>query len=284
MNFDSTLELEGAPVYMSYGGGKSPHYKLNSWIRECIGFQPHHAYLEPFAGMAGVFIARPKVRCEILNDLNGNVVSWWRCVRDYGDEFQHMIRWTPNSRLEYENALSILKNLPLKLPKQESKESLLKRGLAMHIVLCCSLGTIMDSGSFKSSFKRRSFVQRDLSIIRKRIATVQLENRCALSILDRSSDVKDITIYVDPPYPTSYENIYSTAPLEYDDLSKLLQAQKGQVSISGYDDEWDHLGWHKSTCEGILCASSIFGRSRRERTHALWQNYRPMPAPPSLFD
>ena len=35
-------------------------------------------YIEPFGGMFGVGLNRPKSAVEIYNDLNGRAVNWWR--------------------------------------------------------------------------------------------------------------------------------------------------------------------------------------------------------------
>ena len=51
--------------------------------------------------MAGVLLARQPAKLEILNDLNGRVINWWRAVRDEPDEFGYLVEHTPLSRDEF---------------------------------------------------------------------------------------------------------------------------------------------------------------------------------------
>ncbi len=86
---------------LSYYGGKRGYGKAQ-WIASFLPHTPDSCYIEPFAGMAGVLLARAPVKTEILNDLNGRVVNWWRAVRDKPEEFGRLLEFTPFSRAEYE--------------------------------------------------------------------------------------------------------------------------------------------------------------------------------------
>ena len=55
---------------LPYFGGKRG-YGLAEWIASHLPLSDDIAYIEPFAGMAGVLLSRPAVKIEILNDLNG---------------------------------------------------------------------------------------------------------------------------------------------------------------------------------------------------------------------
>ena len=66
---------------MQWWGGKAATRPggSNRWIRSRLPVRS--AYVEPFAGMLGVLLARPRVSVEVVNDLDGRVVNWWTQVR-----------------------------------------------------------------------------------------------------------------------------------------------------------------------------------------------------------
>ena len=65
------------PAALRYHGGK---YRLAPWI---IDFFPaHECYVEPFGGAAGVLLQKPRSYAEVYNDLDGQVVNFFRVIRD----------------------------------------------------------------------------------------------------------------------------------------------------------------------------------------------------------
>ena len=55
-------------------------------------------YVEPFAGALAVLLARPRARREVANDLNGDIVAFWRAVRDQPAELARRVASTPSAR------------------------------------------------------------------------------------------------------------------------------------------------------------------------------------------
>jgi DNA adenine methylase len=53
---------------------------------------------EPFAGSAAVLLNRPPSPVETYNDLDGEVVNFFRVLRDHKDELVEKIGLTPFSR------------------------------------------------------------------------------------------------------------------------------------------------------------------------------------------
>ena len=58
---------------------------------------PHQVYLEPYAGSAAVLFAKPRVPVEIINDLDGQVVNFFRELRDRPAELARACR-SPRTR------------------------------------------------------------------------------------------------------------------------------------------------------------------------------------------
>lgn len=44
---------------------------------------PHQIYVEPFAGGASLFFAKPPVRINVLNDINGEIINFYNAVRQH---------------------------------------------------------------------------------------------------------------------------------------------------------------------------------------------------------
>ncbi len=82
---------------LTYYGGKQ---KLAAQIVALM--PPHTAYLEPFAGGAAVLFAKPPAPKETLNDLDGEIVRFWRALRERPDELAAAAAATPYSRAEWE--------------------------------------------------------------------------------------------------------------------------------------------------------------------------------------
>src|SRR5437667_11901287 len=80
-------------------GGKYSHLK---WLLPLLP-KSHH-YCEPFAGSAAVLLNRNPSPVETYNDIDGQVVNFFRILRDRGEDLVKAIALTPFSREEYYEA------------------------------------------------------------------------------------------------------------------------------------------------------------------------------------
>lgn len=62
---------------LRYHGAK---FRLAEWVMQF--FPAHTCYVEPFGGAAGVLLQKPRAYAEAYNDLDGNVVNFFRVLRD----------------------------------------------------------------------------------------------------------------------------------------------------------------------------------------------------------
>lgn len=111
---------------------------------------------------------------------------------------------------------------------------------------------------------------------------MQIEHRPAAELIQRFN-FPNVLVYADPPYVLSTRH-GKQYRCEMDDaahaeLLDVLEAHKGQVMISGYDN---HLynnrlrDWHR---EEIICYSQANSKKRE----VLWMNFKPNKQM-SLFD
>lgn len=91
-----------APVKPAAGyiGGKK---KLSKMLVDRISRIPHETYAEPFVGMGGVFLRRPRApKGEIINDRSGDVATFFRILQRHYVPFMDMLRWQFTGRQEFE--------------------------------------------------------------------------------------------------------------------------------------------------------------------------------------
>lgn len=79
-------------------------WSLAEWI--ISRFPPHHSYLEPFFGSGAVLFNKPRSNIETVNDLDGDVVNLFECIRRDPEKLGRMAYYTPYSRQEYERSCS----------------------------------------------------------------------------------------------------------------------------------------------------------------------------------
>ena len=78
---------------LAYIGGKS---KLAETI---IGLIPaHQAYCEVFAGAAWVFFRKEPSKYEVINDLDSDLVTFYRVLQNHLEEFLKQFKWLLSSR------------------------------------------------------------------------------------------------------------------------------------------------------------------------------------------
>jgi DNA adenine methylase len=88
-----------------YIGGKR---NLARRICALIETIPHTGYYEPFVGMGGIFLRRrSRPRAEAINDVSGDIATFFRVLQEHYPYFIDMLRWRVTSRAEFErlNAL-----------------------------------------------------------------------------------------------------------------------------------------------------------------------------------
>ena len=95
-----TSGLRGLP----WLGGKTSYHTAAAgvWVASLLPpIETLQLYAEPFAGMLGVLLQRPRTAQEVVNDLDGRVVAFWRAVRDHADVLDARVRATPWAETEY---------------------------------------------------------------------------------------------------------------------------------------------------------------------------------------
>lgn len=258
----------GRPV-MRYFGGK---FRLRDWVLE--HFPPHKIYVEPYGGAASVLMQKTRSPLEILNDLDEQIVSVFRVLRDpeRAQRLTELCRLTPFSRTE----LALLPEPGL--DEVENARRLIYRcfaGIGLYRKLSTGFrGALQGRGT--GSPAQSWFRYPDaIASFTARLAGVTLENRSAIEVMV-AADKPYALHYVDPPYlPSSRTDASPSSgyPFDMDEgdhvaLAHTLRELEGAVVLSGYPSAlYDDLfgDWYSVT-------RRAFAERAGERTEVLWLN------------
>ena len=265
---------------LPYFGGKSPRSPNTKQVCHFVAkaLPIKKGYLEPFAGMAGVLLARPPANVETLNDKDEFVMNWWRVVRYQPELLTRMILYTTRSEKEFSRAKALLKAWSPPSPSKGCLETAWAFYITTKFSLLHSMGK--KGGKFVAAY-RADWTARgpvDVGNLCSRLARVQLLCQDACGLLERIAEMSDYSIYVDPPYKNAANDVYNTHSVDRDRLLAALLAQKGSVCLSGYDDEWDSTGWTKTEFPTTIRHFNKKGSGKNvlsKRTEVVWMNFQP---------
>ena len=73
--------------------------------KEIVSLMPsHRSYLEPFFGSGAVLFNKPPSAIETVNDIDGDIVNFFKILREYPTELAADIAMTPYSREVFNDA------------------------------------------------------------------------------------------------------------------------------------------------------------------------------------
>jgi len=258
-------------------GGKFSHL---AWLLPLLP-KCHH-YCEPFGGSAAVLLNRAPSPIETYNDLDGEVVNFFRVLRDEKEKLIEAIGLTPFSREEFALACKLD---PALSPLERARRFYVRaRQVRTGLAQTASLGRWANCKNTSRSgmsgvISRWLGGIEDLPQIAERLLRVQIENRPAAEVI-RLYDSPDTLFYCDPPYvhdtrgdAKAYR--YEMTNQEHAELAGLLNKVRGMVAISNYQcDLMDELypppKWHKT-----VSSQRTNQASKGTRVEVLWTNYDP---------
>lgn len=252
-----------------YFGSKQ---RIGPWI---AGLLPDHEhYVEPFAGSLSVLLAKRPSRIETVNDLNRDLMTFWRALRDQPLELARACTLTPHSLAELDGAfeaadddIEIARRVWVRLTQARSN-GLEARRTGWRRIIGPNNGVSMPS--YIDAYLDR------LAPVAERLMGVSLECLPALDVIAKYGSERTAVLYVDPPYLASTRN--SThyghemkTELEHRELAAAVAGCRAAVVLSGYHSPlYDELyaGWH--VYETAAMANN--GNGDKARTEVLWSN------------
>lgn len=232
---------------LRYHGAK---WRLAPWIIEHL--PPHELYCEPFGGSAAVLLRKERSLLEVYNDLDGQVVNFFRVLRERSNELICHIKLTPYAKEEHN-----LSGEPTDDPLESARRFYARSYLSVAGPTAQSNPGWRRQRIFSRGTGGRSqmkpapltFAETEhLWDIADRLRGVQIEHDDAFRILS-IFDTAETCFYVDPPYPFSTRGKWAAAGYRHemtdDDHRRLATALYeigGMVVLSGYHCElYDEL-------------------------------------------
>lgn len=245
---------------------------------------PHRHYVETHAGSLAVLLSKRRSQLETVNDLDGDLMNFWRCLRDRPEELIRLCALTPHSRAEYQAAYE---SAPDDLEQARRTWVVISQGRAGTLKRSGWRHSIAPQGRSGSIPGDLAGYVRRMEAIVERLSRVTLECRPALDLIRAYGEYEGVLLYVDPPYlgvTRESMNYRHEMPAEEDhrELAAALVGRRATVVLSGY---WSALygelygGWHVAK----IAHGSGQGSVWKDSTEVLWSN-RPLPGQRSLFD
>lgn len=206
---------------IGYLGGK---FRLARRIAGRI--PPHTCYVEPFCGGAWVYFTKKPSKVEILNDLDGELVAFWRVIRHHLPEFLRYLEFGLVSREEFQRDL-----------KQDTKLLTdVQRAVRYYRLQRMGYGGKTCGRTFGTSCVRPNSLdlnsaEESLRETHRRMARTTIEHLDACECI-RRYDSPETFFYIDPPYWNADFYAVSFAKEDFSRLRAALNNIKGKFILS----------------------------------------------------
>ncbi len=270
---------------LKWHGGK---YYLASKIRALM--PPHLHYAEPFFGGGAVLFARDpddeslwvephKGVSEIVNDLNSQLINFWRVLQDPEQfaQFRRRVEAIPMARQEWEDAHNFV-------------DSLDPVANAVAFFVNCRQSRSGMMSTFTSVTRNRTRRRMNGNVsewlgavdglpeVHARLQRVFIENLPAIDFIQRE-DTPTTLFYCDPPYlheTRTAPKVYSfeMTQEEHEELLSVLNQCQGKVMLSGYPSSLYDTAlkdWNRHMFD--LPNNAAGGESKRRMTEVVWCNF-----------
>ena len=267
--------MKRVKTFAWYGG----KFRMLNWILDNL-FPKKRIFVDLFGGSAAVILNRQlanPAKIAVYNDLNGDVVKFFRILRDNSDCLIEKLKLTPYAKEEHMLCLELEGCDDIEWARRYfvlARQSMFFGG-AMNTAPRWSVSRAWPrAGAF---FKHVDSLDHVVSVLR------MLEVHCnnGISLIDRFSDTEDALLYADPPYPScartegGREYKHETSDQLHIDIHAASSKSKSLIAISTAQNEmYDDLygNWRKESRE-LKNASSLSVGGNKNLHECLYMNY-----------
>jgi DNA adenine methylase len=251
-------------------GGK---YYIASRILSLV--QPHTTYVEPFCGGAQVYFHKSPSSVEILNDLNPEIINFFRHLRADPDKMQTIAEAVPHSKAAYDWGSKIRTN---GTPFEQALGYLIMIRMS-YSKLCRSYAPATGKPGAPQNSNIWTNSRAKLRVLGKRLKNTFITCRPALDVVREHLGPYDC-LYLDPPYvhstrvkgSTTWVYFKEMTNLDHEVLLETVRDCEAQVILSGYDTGLynDILrSWNKVV---IPTTTNATVGTKSKRLEVLWYN------------
>ncbi len=225
----SQYKMTKSPI--KWVGGKS---RLRKQIIELL--PPHTCYVELFSGAAWVLFGKPPSDVEVLNDLDGELINFFRVVKHRPEELIASFELELVSREEFERLATL----------DVSKLSDIERAHRFYYIIMAGWGgelkyprfqtSISDGGHGNRLIGALKYLRKRIEPVHERLKTVIIENLDWEICLNRYDREKTL-MYIDPPYPENKVNYFHNMSSwdEHRKLATRLMRTRCKWILSSFD-------------------------------------------------
>ncbi len=218
--YSKVLHLMSAPIIPWMGGKRRLADRLIPL------FPPHECYVEVFAGGAALYFLRPQqAPVEVLNDLNGDLVTLYRVVQNHLEEFVRQFKWALSSRQIFEWQ---------KMTRPETLTDI-QRAARFFYLQQHAFGGKVTGQTFGTATTGPAInllrIEENLSAAWQRLAGTYVENLSWFDCAERY-DRAHTFFYMDPPYWKTAGYGVDFPFEEYQRMAEFMRRCKGKVMVS----------------------------------------------------
>ena len=207
----------------AYIGGKS------RLAKQIISKIPEHkVYCEVFSGAAWVFFKKEPSMVEIINDLDSDLITFYRVVQNHLEEFLKQFKWLLTSREWFQDWKDQLEVRGLTDIQRAARYYYIQRLAFGGKVKHRSYGVQIDRAIPRINILR---IEEEMSTVHLRLAHVRIENLTWQNLIKRY-DKPDTFFYCDPPYYKAPEYKHNLDLPDYIEMAKILSTIKGKFILS----------------------------------------------------
>lgn len=227
-------KIVNSPI--KWAGGKSRFRK------RIVSLLPEHTcYAEPFCGAAWVLFAKPPSEVEVINDINSELTTFFKVLKNQPDQFIDSFEFELVSREQFNKYAEMNED-------QISSLSDVERAHRFFYLIMAAWGgelnyprmqvSVTDGGHGNRLFGAIEHIKQRIMPVYQRLKTVIIENQDWTKIFS-IYDSPTTFFYVDPPYPQNGVN-YLHNMRSWNDhkrLAGVLASTQGKWLLSSYDNE-----------------------------------------------
>ncbi len=234
----------------------------------------HTTYCEPFAGAAWVLFTKPPSKVEIINDINRDLVTMYRCIKHHKAALFDELAWLASSRDEFERFMATPPHVLTDIQRAArfyyiNRTAFGAKPCDQHYALC-----VTSAGRFNPQRAEQDFTRAS-----ERLRRVQIENRPYAQVI-ANVDRPETLFYLDPPY-WGCENDYGKGLFSRDDFAALaeqLAGIKGKFILSLNDTAGVREVFAAFHIEQVQTSYSINKGTGAQLNELLISNFPPAPA------
>jgi DNA adenine methylase len=262
-------------IAFGWYGGKFSHL---DWLLPLLPDCLH--YCEPFAGSGAVLLNRDPSPVETYNDIDGEVVNFFKVLREEKDKLIEQIALTPFSREEFAIACEL--DPDLTELERARRFYIRARQVRTGLAQTASIGRWANCKNTSRS-GMSGVVSRwlggveQLDFIAERLLRVQIENRPAIDVI-KLYDSKETLFYCDPPYIHETRGDIKSYGFEMNDnhhreLAKTLNTIEGLAAVSNYECELMEELYSSEKWKKVFSPEKTIHSTKDTRQEVLWINY-----------